>query len=72
MASDIKIQCNNCLYWKNRHCENFSSKWFGMVTLASQNCGQFKPVKETANKKQAESSDEVSEIRSSPGQNKEV
>jgi hypothetical protein len=56
MASDIKIQCNGCVHWKNRHCENFSSKWFGMVTTASQCCGQFKPLKETVTEKQKSTS----------------
>ena len=42
MPEDIKIQCENCVYWKNHHCENFSSKWFGMLTSNLQNCGKFK------------------------------
>lgn len=59
MGDDIKIQCKNCLYWKNRHCENFSSKWFGMVTGDYQNCGQFNPIKKT-NKNQADGSKSAS------------
>lgn len=43
MSEEIKIQCKNCIYWKNQHCESFPSKWFGMVTAKSQNCGKFKP-----------------------------
>jgi hypothetical protein len=42
MAEDVKIACENCIYWHNRHCENFSSKWMGMVTAKNQNCGNFK------------------------------
>ena len=43
MAEDVKIACENCLYWHSQHCENFSSKWMGMVTAKNQNCGYFKP-----------------------------
>jgi len=42
MAEDVKIACENCIYWHNHHCENFSSKWMGMVTAKNQNCGSFK------------------------------
>jgi len=45
MTDQIKIVCENCICWENQHCENFSSKWFGMITSKSQNCGQFKAKK---------------------------
>ncbi|OPX26350.1 MAG: hypothetical protein B1H05_02425 [Candidatus Cloacimonas sp. 4484_140] len=45
MAEDVKIACENCTYWHNHHCENFSSKWMGMVTSPHKNCGQFKAKK---------------------------
>ncbi|MCK4357954.1 MAG: hypothetical protein KAW92_04300 [Candidatus Cloacimonetes bacterium] len=54
MSEQVKIICENCIYWKNIHCENFSSKWFGMVTSKSQNCGHFKAKK--IEKKKVESS----------------
>lgn len=54
MSEDIKIFCKNCVYWKHKHCENFSSKWMGMVTSPNQNCGQFKPKKQPKKKKEEE------------------
>ncbi len=52
MADDVKIACENCIFWKNRHCDNFSSKWMGMVTTKNQNCGYFslKPKKKEEKK----------------------
>lgn len=56
MASEqIDIICENCIYWKNRHCEYFSSKWFGMVTSKSQNCGHFKAKKKEKKKEESSS-----------------
>ncbi|MBN2017352.1 MAG: hypothetical protein JW794_04380 [Candidatus Cloacimonetes bacterium] len=43
MVEDVKIACENCTFWCNYHCENFSSKWMGMVTAKKQNCGFFNP-----------------------------
>ena len=55
MAEDVKIDCENCIYWRNHHCENFSSKWMGMVTAKSQNCGYFNPKpKKKEEKKETE------------------
>jgi len=45
MSEDMKIECQNCVFWKNHHCENFSSKWMGIVTSPQQNCGYFKAKK---------------------------
>jgi len=68
MADQIKIACENCIYWKNVHCENFSSKWFGMITSKSQNCGQFK-VKKIEKKKEESSIDK--KIKKTQESNKE-
>ncbi len=55
MAGDVKIACENCIHWHNHHCENFSSKWMGMVTAKSQNCGYFNPKpKKKEEKKETE------------------
>ena len=55
MAEDVKVACENCIYWHNHHCENFLSKWMGMVTAKSQNCGYFNPKpKKKEEKKETE------------------
>ncbi|MBC8313033.1 MAG: hypothetical protein H8E33_02155 [Candidatus Cloacimonetes bacterium] len=52
MSDEMKVACENCTFWKNRHCENFSSKWFGMVVSKMQNCGKFKAKKIEKKEKQ--------------------
>ncbi len=69
MTEQLKIECQNCIYWKNNHCENFSSKWLGMVTARSQNCGYFKAKK--VEKKKDESSNNKKKREKERGKQKE-
>lgn len=55
VSEQIEIICKNCIYWKNKHCEKFSSKWLGMITSKSQNCGHFKAKKKEKNKQESSS-----------------
>lgn len=63
MSEEVKIACENCIYWHNRHCENFSSKWMGMVTAKNQNCGNFKqkPKKKEEKKEPKSEKDKTTE-----------
>jgi len=61
MAEDVKITCENCIYWHNHHCENFSSKWMGMVTAKNQNCGSFKSKPKKKEEKKETKSEKSSE-----------
>jgi len=57
MVEDVKVACENCIYWHNHHCENFSSKWMGMVTAKDQKLRIFqtKAKEEKKRKKETES-----------------
>lgn len=61
MSDDVKIECQNCVFWKSRHCDNFSSKWMGMVTSPTQNCGKFKPKKQKKEDKKTKQKDNKKE-----------
>jgi len=61
MSDDMKITCENCTFWHNHHCENFSSKWMGMVTTKDQNCGYFKPKPKKKEEKKETKTEKSSE-----------